>query len=781
MVQRNNIFIFRFLVLGLFGLILMSGCEKEKELQTDLLSGKEIGVEAYGPNPALRGQKITFVGTRLNQITKVVFTPGVEVTDIDVISDLLIKVTVPPSAEEGPVQLFSGEGLEFSFDTPLAISEPISISSMSPQPVKAGQTLTIEGDYLDLIQKVIFSDKVEKGSEDFEVHERTKIVLDVPAEAQSGYIVLSDTAEIPLEYESLERLEVVLPSVKEILELSEQKPGNTIVVKGKDLDLVTQVQAPNGEEIPFSLEEEELTFILPDNISDGVIAMVPASGVMVEVAHIEVAIPDELEVQPTTKLRGGDEIVIKGKNLELVSGVRFPEVEESVEPLTQSETEIQVIFPDAAISGEMILELGSGKSVAVPIETQKPGIHSFENLPASAGGELIIKGENLDLITSVIFPEGGEVEVNGSAKDELSIVVPLNATSGVLVLTMANGEWVESPELEISMPVFCFIPDPPGPKAEIRAGGVLTVQVENGERLNEVRIGGISVNFIVDAPNLYVVIPGNASGDTDLILISDNGEAHYWIPVIGSGIVETIIYDDELFELNWGEPLRLDKDLFENIPAGSKLKIYMAAAPEGASIAYSDANWEKLIIDDPNFDTQWETISVPEGAVDYEIELTGEILEKILSVSDGWSETALMLTGDGVMVSKISLIVGEEAEETTLFEGSYDLVWSEGLRIDKADLEEVRPGSVMKLYITASEGASFAVLDANWGYLVFPDDPNFDPEWNSISVEEGTDVYEIVLTAEHLETAMTVDDGWSNTAIMLTGDGITISKITWME
>src|SRR5690625_6337510 len=71
----------------------------------------------------------------------------------------------------------------------------------------------------------------------------------------------------------------------------------------------------------------------------------------------------------------------------------------------------------------------------------------------------------------------------------------------------------------------------------------------------------------------------------------------------------------------------------------------------------------------------------------------------------------------------------------------------------------------MKLYITGSEGASFAVLDANWGYLVFPDDPNFDPEWNSISVEEGTDVYEIVLTAEHLETAMTVDDGWSNTAI----------------
>src|SRR5699024_578533 len=133
MILRTNIFIFRFLLLGLCGLVVMSGCEKEKELETDLLAGKEIGVEAYGPNPALRGQKISFVGTRLNQITKVVFTPDVEVTDIDVISDLLIKVTVPQSAEEGPVQLFSGEGLEFSFDTPLLISEPISISSMNPQ------------------------------------------------------------------------------------------------------------------------------------------------------------------------------------------------------------------------------------------------------------------------------------------------------------------------------------------------------------------------------------------------------------------------------------------------------------------------------------------------------------------------------------------------------------------------------------------------------------------------------------------------------------------------
>ena len=159
-----------------------------------------------------------------------------------------------------------------------------------------------------------------------------------------------------------------------------------------------------------------------------------------------------------------------------------------------------------------------------------------------------------------------------------------------------------------------------GPKAEIYAGGVLTVQVINGHRLTEVQVDGIAVNYIHDAPNLYIMIPTEAKGETDLKLISDNGEAVYKIPVIGTGIIETIIYEGDLFALNWGNPLRLNKPDFENVPAGAKLKIYMASTLAGASIAYADANWTKFQINDPNFDTQWGTISVPEGSTSYEID-----------------------------------------------------------------------------------------------------------------------------------------------------------------
>lgn len=761
--------------------LLFSACEKDKELNTNPFNSSEISVQAYGPNPALRGQKVTFVGTRMDQITKVIFSEGVETTEIEVLSNQKIQVVLPQDAVYGPVRLVIGDGREFSFETPLEISEPVEITSMSPQPVKAGQSLTLEGDYFNLIQRVIFADNVEVSSEDFETHERTKIVLEVPAEAQTGYLLLADTAEIPLEYESSEKLEIVLPSVEEVLSLSAQRPGDEISIKGKDLDLIRTIAAPNGSEIPFEVDEDEVSFTLPEDISDGAVVMIPASGVEVEIVTVEVAAPEDLEVVPSERLRPGDEIRITGKNLDLVRTVRFTGVEEETEPSGISADELTVIFPDEAVSGEMALLVGSGKNAVLEIVTQKPEVSSFAGLTVQAGTDWNLTGENLDLVTRVIFPEDLEVAVEAAQPGELTIRVPLNAQPGPLVLMMANGESVETENLEISAPEFCFIPDPPSSKAEIPAGGVLTVQVENGEALKEVLINGQPVNFIVDAPNLYIVIPGNASGETELSLVSSNGEAIYRIPVKGKGIVETVIYDGELFELNWSEGLRLNKELFENVPAGSKLKIYMAESPEGASIAYSDANWVKLTIDDPNFDPQWETVSIPVGSTDYTIDLTGEILNTILTVDDGWSETGLMLTGEGVIVSSISIISGEAPQETVLFEGAYEMNWSEGIRLYKEDLENVRPGTVLKLYFSADGDASFAVQDANWGKVELEGDPNYSAEWGSVSVPDGVDSYEIVLSREILEKVLSEEDGWSTTAFILTGEGMTMEKITLME
>ena len=94
---------------------------------------------------------------------------------------------------------------------------------------------------------------------------------------------MSDGAEIPNWIYTEEELEVTLPSVEAPLDLVDKKPGDIIRVSGKNFDLVKKVQMPNGDEVEFTMtassEGDELTFTLPDNVSDGEVTVLPASDV----------------------------------------------------------------------------------------------------------------------------------------------------------------------------------------------------------------------------------------------------------------------------------------------------------------------------------------------------------------------------------------------------------------------------------------------------------------------------------------------------------------------
>ena len=162
--------------------------------------------------------------------------------------------------------------------TPISFTEPISIESISPLEARPGDEITIAGDYLNLIHEVIFSKDVAVSEDDFLAQSRSEIKLVVPAEAQSGKIILSDAAEeMPNWIYSDEELTVVLPAVEKVLDLTDVKPGNTVTVTGTDLSLATRIVMPNGDDVEFSVNDEgtELTFVLPANVSDGTIRMIP--------------------------------------------------------------------------------------------------------------------------------------------------------------------------------------------------------------------------------------------------------------------------------------------------------------------------------------------------------------------------------------------------------------------------------------------------------------------------------------------------------------------------
>lgn len=632
--MKINILKYCALCLIITALACMSSCSNDD----DNGSGAVV-LEAFGPSPALRGSELTFIGKNLDKVTSVILPEGIEVTDIEVVSKEKIKITIPQDAKEGYVKLVAS-GTEVTTKTLLTYTEPISITKFAPSPVKAGQTLTIEGDYLNLIQKVVFSDNVEVSYKDFLTWERKKIEVVVPREAQTGIIILADTAAIPVELKSETELQVVLPSVEKVLDLTNKKPGDVVSTIGKNLDLVESVQLPDGAPVAHAIKDDVLAFTLPEGITDGAIVMVAYSGVHVAIANIGVAVPTDLVATPTTGIKDGSVISIKGVNMDLVTTALFPGVSEAVTLTSKSATEIKVTTPTNAKTGDLILNTASGKTVSVKITTLKPEILSYNPSSVAAGNEFTIKGKNLDLVTSVTFGGNKVVEVTPTSSTDLVVKAPVDAETGELTLTMKNGETVKGSVLTVTKPDFCYIPVLP--ENEIKAGTILAIDIKNADKLTSVQIDGSNVQYILQGDILNVPIPSTANGNTPLKLVSSNGEITYTLTVKGVGPVITSVWSGSKDIANWAY-VQMQSSLFSSVQVGDIIKVTVDASSITSS---SQGSFKTGATDWPAIadGTEYFTITG-----DYTLTVTENIKQALQS-------TGLIISGKEYVAKDVSIL-----------------------------------------------------------------------------------------------------------------------------
>lgn len=414
------------------------------DLDTNQYKGG-ISLNVFGPSPVLRGGELRFLGCGMDQVASVLI-PGCDaITDIQLISAEEIRVIVPQTALTGYVTLMLRNGESIVTKTQLTYSEPVSIESFSPESVRPGDVLTIKGDYLNLMSQVIFAEDVivsdeviaeEEATEatsKFLKHTRNEIQVRVPEEAQSGKIILSDGAEIPNRLYSEVELQVVLPSVAEVADHNNIKPGATLTVTGENFDLVKEVRMENGETMLFtySAEQKALTFTIPCGAVNGPIYVVPASGVLVQVAEIKMATPEDVKAQET-EITAGKELTLTGKNMDMIAAVLFPGVEKAVEPTSLSETEVKVVVPGEAQSGMIQLVLTSGETIS--------GLELTVTAPkyCHIADENILKTNDYfvgeDMVVDVVnIGELAEVQVAGtkvnytSSGSQLTIPVPETA------------------------------------------------------------------------------------------------------------------------------------------------------------------------------------------------------------------------------------------------------------------------------------------------------------------------------------------------------------------
>lgn len=583
----------RLSVLCLAGALLLTGvsftsCLKGDDVDTNQYVGG-ISLNVFGPSPVARGGELRFLGSGMNQVTAVVIPGCADITDINVISDREIRITVPQEAQPGLVTLRTPNG-DITTKTELTFTEPISIENFTPATVLPGDELTIEGEYLNLIHEVIFADDVTVTEEDFITHERNMIKLLVPEEAQTGQIILSDGEELPNLIYSEEDLVVTLPSVETVVNKENAKPGDVVEINGENLDLVRQMLMPDGTEVEFTVTSPNIIeFILPENASDGDVVVVPASGVKVTAAHLTMAVPTNLVATPASGLRGGDEIVLTGLNLDVVTSLSFPGVAENVQPASLSEKELTVVMPEAAQSGSLILNTKSGKQVSIVIETLKPLVGSYNPSSIPAGESLLINGQNLDLVASVTFGGGQTVAVSSSSASQLSVSVPMEAEAGNIVLNMYNGETVEAPSLTVTKPQCCYVMNLP---EKVDAGALLELEVANGDKLTQVNVNGSQVQFILRDSKLMISLPAETVGEATLELVSSNGSISYQIEIVGS--MGTLIYEGPLATGSWANSAQISSNMFATAQVGQVITVVVSDLQAGAQGSFKNSSWAAI-------------------------------------------------------------------------------------------------------------------------------------------------------------------------------------------
>lgn len=660
-----------------------------------------ILLEAFGPSPALRGSKLTFIGRNLDRVTSVVLPDNIEIKDIEVVDNQHIKVVIPQNAVVGYVRLKGVGGVELVSKSQLSYTEPISISSISPSPVKPGDELTIEGEYLNLMKRVIFAKDVEVGADEFITHEREKIVVVVPREAQTGIITLADNATIPVELESEEELQVVLPSVESVQNLTDVKPGTQIKVTVKDIDLLTSVVLSDDTPVEFEINEDELSFTLPEGVTDGAISMIAPSGVKVAIANIGVAVPAELVVSPATDLKAGDVITVKGVNMELTTTVTFPGVETAVKPQSVTATEIKVLMPEMAVSGELVLNTASGNvSAPVVISTLKPEVQAYNPAPVAAGNEVVLQGKNLNLVASVTFSGDKTVEVTSTDADQLKVNVPVDAASGEVILTMKNSETVICASLEVTKPIFCYIPILPDTETKITAGSILPVEIENGDKLTNVRVNGNNTQYILQASTLYMLIPNNAGGKTTITLISSNGEISYTMDVVGSGTIETVVFEGAVdLGTSWGENVSLETSVFASLSAGAKVKIYFTPTGTAPQLKVMNGNWVAFPALGEVIPNEWGCVDFTPDDRDFTFSMDAAMLAICQTGAYG---KGMIITGQQAIISKISVITtgGGASATETLWQGEQVMGgWSGSVQMDASLFVNAKVGKTLVVSI----------------------------------------------------------------------------------
>lgn len=440
----------------------LNSCE-EDEIDTTVV------LHSFGPAGVEHGEKIKFIGLNLDRVTSIVL-PGIEVPASAFVTkeSRTIEIVVPIEAEAGRVTLKTPSG-DIVTKTMLSFKVPVVITSITPE-VRPGANLTINGTLVNWIEEIVFNDGISVT--EFVSKSTTSLVVKVPDNAQTGFLIFRSGGTDPESFASEQELIVTLPAVTNLAPASVRHTG-LITLTGTNLDLVTQIVfAGNRTATTFqSQSATEIVVAVPAGSLKGKLTLKQASPVdVVTTQELTIILPVGTAIAPRPAIPGVSNVTITGTDLDLVKSLSLPSSGTLLATgfTSHSATEIVFALPVGTKSGGVIYNTihDYSSNLGVTIIVPAPGppplvIAMYDETMAPGGGNWSWNAASQDPASTEQFLSGdvswkfattnggglsvgGMTPIDASGQEVFSFSLYGGpGTNGMQVAAILNDNWTD--------------------------------------------------------------------------------------------------------------------------------------------------------------------------------------------------------------------------------------------------------------------------------------------------------------------------------------------------
>lgn len=399
------------------------------------------------------------------------------------------------------------------------------LEAFGPEVNRLGD-MTIIGKNLQNVQAVIFPENIRVT--DITRISNEKIQVLVPYEASAGKLTLELAGGRTITSSSdIVYVEAFTPPTLDMGEGVESvRAGDEIVITGDYLyNVATITFAGNAEvsiddeEAVVSVDRYSISVRVPKAAQSGLVKIADATGINVYSENeITVRQPQISKISPLT-VKAGENLTIEGSDVDLIESVTFADSSVVDEIEVISESSVRVAVSATATDGPITatsyagVECQSEEELTLVVPASlKVAADNFK-----AGETVTVSGTDLDLVTALSFASA-EAEFSYDAETgNILAEIPATAADGVITLTMANGQTVETEALTLVRAQISQVSP-----TSLMAGSDITVTGTDLDLVTGVKINGTDHEFSATETSLTVSTT-NSSQSGKITLSQANG------------------------------------------------------------------------------------------------------------------------------------------------------------------------------------------------------------------------------------------------------------------